>query len=631
MKRIVHKEHADIFAKAARLAVKRAGWSPRYDLEILRPDRTARQTRYGYRADKVRLLDSPDLLSQVTAALGACGDLGLGNARDVSYDVVASRVYLQVGSFKVCPYSLYDYHEILDACADGLRSAGANEREVIDFTVAVTSFFIASVVSGVYAVEGPDPTGFRRGWPLDHLVSSVAGATSLRAYVALYANIQMRLWSDNWKLAQALKSRFAHPFDTIEFETDRGVSILLDTFEFVGAEEDGLAWRDDQEQSEIIISELKYNWRNWPIKAFQWAEMMAPYVIGDQEGRQLPPRSQHIPGRGSTRPSDEAQERRNQVRTENTQAIQGLPWLDESGYRQVAGLPAEPYGELLVRDTQFRDRLLNIGIGAGRSPRVMSFEVLDALYRGRAEEVEIESQVTRKTGMAYEIAHMAREEVGPFLPGFNNIDWGATRIDPDGKLQLYEKRIPVTDQTPAKLDKAGFPDLLFIIDSSGSMGWNPRAGTGPYDSLLRAIYSVFDFLEKQHKAQYMKFAVANFSATTLKTPWHPFAELRKVKELLFRHQGGGTKLDCGIIRQIASTSQDRFLCLMVTDARIGNSAEVLNAVSMMANRGHGFVFIQIGRPSPLTEQISQAGLPMHVINDHRQLQGLCLEYARKTW
>ena len=129
----------------------------------------------------------------------------------------------------------------------------------------------------------------------------------------------------------------------------------------------------------------------------------------------------------------------------------------------------------------------------------------------------------------------------------------------------------------------------------------------------------------------MQFAVVNFSNNTLKTNWCPFSELRKVKELLFKHQNGGTKLNCAVVQQMISASTDRFLCLMITDAQISNVQEVFNTIKMMTDHGHGFVFIQIGRPSPLTEQIRNAGLSMHIINDHKQLEGLCLDYAKKMW
>jgi hypothetical protein len=129
----------------------------------------------------------------------------------------------------------------------------------------------------------------------------------------------------------------------------------------------------------------------------------------------------------------------------------------------------------------------------------------------------------------------------------------------------------------------------------------------------------------------MRFAAVNFSATTVKTAWHAFCDLRKVKELLFRHQRGGTTLDCSIVREIVQESVDTFLCLMVTDGQISNFQAVFETIEMMTNRGHKFALIQIGRQTPLISLMQQAGLALHVISDHKQLEGLCLDYARKTW
>ena len=181
------------------------------------------------------------------------------------------------------------------------------------------------------------------------------------------------------------------------------------------------------------------------------------------------------------------------------------------------------------------------------------------------------------------------------------------------------------------MELGGFPDLLFVVDSSGSMRWDPCSGTGAYDSLLRAVYSVLQFLERQNKAQHMRFAAVNFSGTTLHTTWEDYSNIRVVKKMLFRHQSGGTKLDAGTLENIAAKSQDRFLCLMVSDGQISNAEAVVSAISSMVSHGHGFVLIQIGSHNATSQAVAQLGLPVHVISDHLQLEGLCLEYSKQTW
>ena len=177
----------------------------------------------------------------------------------------------------------------------------------------------------------------------------------------------------------------------------------------------------------------------------------------------------------------------------------------------------------------------------------------------------------------------------------------------------------------------GIPDLCYVVDSSGSMQWNWQLGQGPYDCLLRAIYSVERFLMETRKGPLLRYCAVNFSNTTLRTRWCGYAELADVRRLLFRHQNGGTRLDCQVLRQVAAESMDRFLCLMVTDGQLKNAAEVAATASDLVARGNWFVLIHIGAASALVRIIREAGLPAHTITVAGQLEGLCLEYARRTW
>jgi hypothetical protein len=163
------------------------------------------------------------------------------------------------------------------------------------------------------------------------------------------------------------------------------------------------------------------------------------------------------------------------------------------------------------------------------------------------------------------------------------------------------------------------------------MKWDWHHGQGPYDCLLRAIYSVERFLTETRKAQLLRYCAVNFSNTTMRTRWCGYAELGEVRHLLFRHQNGGTHLDCQALRQVAAESRDRFLCLMVTDGQLKNAAEVAATAVDFVAHGNWFALIHIGGDSALVKLIQEAGLPAHTINAASQLEGLCLEYARRTW
>jgi len=641
-----------LFAEAAQNAIIKSGWNPHKDLEIKSSDEAKSSDiyRYGYQASKVRLTYQPDLADNLKQVLSLMNN-NLPIGRNMAYNsLVASRVYMRVGAFMVSPSYAEDYAEMLEKSSDGLRSAGAAEDEVHDFTIPLTSFFIASVVSGVYGLTGPDPNQFRLGWSLDHLCSSLPHNTSMPSYVAIYVNIQLRLWANSHIPVELLRSSFPFNLDSLEFETERGVAILLDTYDYTGIDRDGLAWTDDETRN-LIVDELRYNYPSWPIKAFQFAEMLAPYIISDRNNRQLTRQPASTPRqqpnrqsrsrildnqeRSNLRPSEEARLRWSQLPPLTLPNIHNLINTDAVSCCPIEGLPPDPFSDRFINDQNFRQDVLNGGISLGGNPLKyhINLEAMDTLYRSRATNVNLKSDTIDRPGEALDISHMNREELSDFLPGLNSVDWGATRIQTNGDLQFYLKKLPITDQTSAKFENKGFTDLLLVLDSSGSMGWDPIIGSGPYDSLLRAIYSVFIFLEKSKKAAFMRFAVINFSSVTLETPWYCFAELKKIKKAIFHHQRGGTKLDCHTLRKIADTSKDRFICLMVTDAKIGNATEVVQTVQYLTQKNHRFVLIQIGSQNPMTEQIRLLGekVGVHVIRDHRQLNDLCLDYTKKHW
>jgi hypothetical protein len=299
----------------------------------------------------------------------------------------------------------------------------------------------------------------------------------------------------------------------------------------------------------------------------------------------------------------------------------------------LPGIPSDPFAERLQTDSWFRQSVLRSSTSQGKNPLrfLPGFDALDALYRGRSTEIKIKSELTARRGMAFPVAYLARQSLEGTLPGLNNIDWAGSRFDANGQLVLFKKILPVNDDAPAQATSGGFPDLLLIVDSSGSMAWDPCGGKGAYDALLRAIYSVFRFLEEQHKAPHMRFAVVNFSGKTEVTSWRSFAELRTVKEALFKHQGGGTVLDCAALDAIARESKDHFLSVMVTDGQIGNAQAVADTIGRIVARGHGFVMIQIGGVNPMTQLAQQLGIPVHLLSDCSQLNGLCLDIAQRTW
>ena len=629
-----HRKHEPdlVCIQAARKALVRAGWDAKRDLRAFTTTQQAvaqgaQRNRCG---GEVVLVISPNFGTEFADVVVREGLTCLHPTERALTEMISSDVYAQVGTFKVCPWGASDYAEILQAAADGLQSAGASERQIRDYTVEVAGLFISSVVAGVYAVRGPDPAFFRRGVLIRKIISPAMQETTMTRAAAIWCAIQMRLWGDDAEMCSAARSYRPPQQDVVDFEASRGTAILMDSYEYVGWSEDGLIWSSPT-LARNVADELQFRYSFWPIKAFQLAELFFPYVMADKEGNHppSPPESDRRPSPDG-RPSQDARSRR--------QSLVRLPvdlgqMLDPSAEDAVASAVSDPFALRLAQDGDFRNRILQriIGDGPGAATTTPSADVLHALYQQRAKRITMPSTASQGHESRFPVAHLTRRPLGLLVPTLGEIDWGATRPMPDGRLELCRKHLPVEKPIPVHAAQGGIPDLCYVVDSSGSMRWNWRQGEGPYDCLLRAIYSVERFLAETRKGPLLRYCAVNFSNTTVRTRWCDFADLAEVRKLLFRHQSGGTRLDCQVLRQVAAESRDRFLCIMVTDGQLKNAAEVAASAVDLSARGNWFTLIHIGAQSALVKLIRDAGLPAHTISAASELEGLCLEYAQRTW
>jgi hypothetical protein len=147
--------------------------------------------------------------------------------------------------------------------------------------------------------------------------------------------------------------------------------------------------------------------------------------------------------------------------------------------------------------------------------------------------------------------------------------------------------------------------------------------------LLRAVYSVFDYLDRHGRAAGMRFAALNFSDATIRTSWQDYHHLDEIKKALFTWQGNGTRLDCGLLDGLTASSCAPFLCLMVSDGQIVNTKDVLRSLETLVALGHDLVLIQIGVETPLVAGVRALGISPYVIADAAQLEGLVLACSRE--
>jgi hypothetical protein len=142
------------------------------------------------------------------------------------------------------------------------------------------------------------------------------------------------------------------------------------------------------------------------------------------------------------------------------------------------------------------------------------------------------------------------------------------------------------------LEEQEIPDLLIVLDSSGSMGWNYLAASedakGPYHTALIAAFASLHYAAKNG----VKFSIINFSDRADVCQWtYNYAKAEKV---LLRYQGGGTQLPIKVIRQQCEKAEKKSLVFIITDFGIYNWSNAKKIMVELSQKGHKIVGFFIG-------------------------------------
>jgi hypothetical protein len=153
----------------------------------------------------------------------------------------------------------------------------------------------------------------------------------------------------------------------------------------------------------------------------------------------------------------------------------------------------------------------------------------------------------------------------------------------------------VFEKGPGYLVEKQIPDLLIIIDSSGSMGWNYTAkterGRGEYHTALVASFAALHFAASKG----VKFSVINFSNRPDICQWT--MDYHKAEEILLKYQGGGTQLPTKAIASQCDKAERKALVFIITDFGIYNWGNAKKSMLNLANFGHKIVGFFIGASS----------------------------------
>ncbi|MBY9008123.1 MAG: VWA domain-containing protein [Candidatus Lokiarchaeota archaeon] len=136
------------------------------------------------------------------------------------------------------------------------------------------------------------------------------------------------------------------------------------------------------------------------------------------------------------------------------------------------------------------------------------------------------------------------------------------------------------------------PDLLIVLDSSGSMKWRFNSKIenkkGTYHTALLASFASLHYAVKKG----VKFSIINFSNMADICEWT--MNYQKAEETLLRYQGGGTILPTKAIVEQCNKAEKKSLIFIITDFGIYNWSKSKKILMELTLKGHKIVGFFIG-------------------------------------
>jgi hypothetical protein len=177
-----------------------------------------------------------------------------------------------------------------------------------------------------------------------------------------------------------------------------------------------------------------------------------------------------------------------------------------------------------------------------------------------------------------------------------------------------------------------FPDMLIVIDSSGSMTWAMKSHTisGDYHTALIASFAAIDFAFRRG----CKVAGINFSDGVQTSDWS--RERSSVERVLLEYQGGGTVAPVKKIVELCEKADKAVMVLLITDAEISNWKQFTETVESLSRNDHKLFLFHIGagkgsRASKIHQTMANAGASIYPIKSAKDLPKLVVEQVRATY
>jgi uncharacterized protein with von Willebrand factor type A (vWA) domain len=181
-------------------------------------------------------------------------------------------------------------------------------------------------------------------------------------------------------------------------------------------------------------------------------------------------------------------------------------------------------------------------------------------------------------------------------------------------------------------ESESLPNLLLVIDSSGSMTWSMRGKnvSGPYHTALVSAFAAMDVALRKGS----RVAAINFSDGTRICDWT--RERSTVEKVLLAYQGGGTVAPNKKVADSCDAAGSGVMILMITDAEIANWGRLIKSISKLTRRGHKYFMFHIESPGYELEaktlaDLTKAGATAIPVKSVKDLPGLVVREVRSVY
>ncbi len=244
-----------------------------------------------------------------------------------------------------------------------------------------------------------------------------------------------------------------------------------------------------------------------------------------------------------------------------------------------------------------------------------------------------------RTGLRIEVFEKRSSGMTPLTPQVWRLGDPVEELDIVQSLQAFPVLIPnmstrrwLHSEGQGMEESIKVPDLLIVVDSSGSMTWSisKKKASGPYHSALLAAFAALDYIMRKGQ----QIAVINFSDDTRICTWT--RDRRIAEDVLLSYQGGGTVAPIEDIESICAEADNPVLAFMITDAEIANWEKLMEMTRTLSKQGHHLYLFHVGarstgRQDEVRVELEKAGASVFAISSPDDLVGLVVREVRTAY